>query len=552
MPTLLLRFPGKRYHATPWGHHVNEGLIEWPPSPWRLLRALLATGYTRLQWPPDGPPPAAIALIEKLAGTLPIFKLPQAVGAHTRHYMPMGRFKNGREETTLVFDTWAQIDDGELKIHWDVNLSEAENSLLAELAGNLGYLGRSESWVVARLADDADIDETWCRPCKKGEPMRPGWQQVSLLATVGSGDYAQWRQDALSTATADLAKPSVLATPSKVSTQEDKELRRQAEKQNKIIQSNFDKAISQFDTQHPCNLLSCIQVTTEFLHAHGWAQPPGSLKVFYWRPDSALEAKPLSLPRRRHDRSIPAMLLSLTAPRGNDHALPMVYRSLPQAELLHRAVVQAATKGNTAPCPVLTGCDEQRRPLKGAHEHAHIVPLDLDDDGHIDHVLIWAKMGLDSRAQAAIRSVRRTFTKNGSGDLKLSVAASGSLDELVGITRTKSGASVLGLSTTWASVTPFIAPRYVKKNGHNQLFEQVRTELLQHGITEPVTVTYAKASDEVRKLRHFVRSRGKGPQACVDMGYAIELRFERPVQGPIAVGYGSHFGLGLFKPIAKE
>src|SRR5437867_3663314 len=54
-PTLLLRFPGRRYHATPWGHHVNEGLIEWPPSPWRLLRALLATGYTKLGWPADGP-----------------------------------------------------------------------------------------------------------------------------------------------------------------------------------------------------------------------------------------------------------------------------------------------------------------------------------------------------------------------------------------------------------------------------------------------------------------------------------------------------------------
>jgi CRISPR-associated protein Csb2 len=41
VPTLRLRFPGGRYHATPWGHHVNEGQVEWPPSPWRLLRALM-------------------------------------------------------------------------------------------------------------------------------------------------------------------------------------------------------------------------------------------------------------------------------------------------------------------------------------------------------------------------------------------------------------------------------------------------------------------------------------------------------------------------------
>src|SRR5690606_34470106 len=39
MPTVLVEFPGGRYHAPPWGHHVNEGQIEWPPCPWRLLRA---------------------------------------------------------------------------------------------------------------------------------------------------------------------------------------------------------------------------------------------------------------------------------------------------------------------------------------------------------------------------------------------------------------------------------------------------------------------------------------------------------------------------------
>ena len=123
MPTLRLRFSGRRYHATPWGHHVNEGLVEWPPSPWRLLRALLATGYAKLHWPADGPPPLAHTLIEKLAAEPPRYRLPNAVGTHSRHYMPLARFKNGREDTTLVFDTWAQVDDGELAVHWPVELT---------------------------------------------------------------------------------------------------------------------------------------------------------------------------------------------------------------------------------------------------------------------------------------------------------------------------------------------------------------------------------------------------------------------------------------------
>ena len=110
MPTLRLRFPGGRYHATPWGHHVNEGLIEWPPSPWRLLGAdrvwLLNQRWTEI-------PPLAQQLIEKLAGTLPSYRLPEASAAHSRHFMPVGVLDKGREQTTLVFDTWANVGDGE-------------------------------------------------------------------------------------------------------------------------------------------------------------------------------------------------------------------------------------------------------------------------------------------------------------------------------------------------------------------------------------------------------------------------------------------------------
>ena len=147
MPTLMIRFPARRYHATPWGHHVNEGLIEWPPSPWRLLRALLATGYSTAHWNGDRPPALALTLVEKLASVLPVYGLPSLAGAHSRHYMPLGRFKGGREARTLVFDTWGQVTEGTLFVSWDVHLEKEENRLLADLTEKLAYLGRSESWV---------------------------------------------------------------------------------------------------------------------------------------------------------------------------------------------------------------------------------------------------------------------------------------------------------------------------------------------------------------------------------------------------------------------
>ena len=64
MPTLSIRFTGGHYHATPWGKAQNEGAVEWPPSPWRVLRALIATGY------------ADMAEVEKLVATESILKKP--------------------------------------------------------------------------------------------------------------------------------------------------------------------------------------------------------------------------------------------------------------------------------------------------------------------------------------------------------------------------------------------------------------------------------------------------------------------------------------------
>ena len=40
-------FPLAAYTRRRWGRHVNEGAVEWPPSPWRLLRALIATWHLK-------------------------------------------------------------------------------------------------------------------------------------------------------------------------------------------------------------------------------------------------------------------------------------------------------------------------------------------------------------------------------------------------------------------------------------------------------------------------------------------------------------------------
>ena len=47
MIIIEIGFLAGKFHATPWDRHVNEGIEEWPPSPWRILRALISTWHQK-------------------------------------------------------------------------------------------------------------------------------------------------------------------------------------------------------------------------------------------------------------------------------------------------------------------------------------------------------------------------------------------------------------------------------------------------------------------------------------------------------------------------
>ncbi len=526
MPTLLIRFPGRRYHATPWGHHVNEGLIEWPPSPWRIIRALISVGYTKGDWDGNGPHALARSLFTKLSGKLPDYCLPQAVGTHSRHYMPMDRF-----EKSLVFDTWAQIDDGVLAVTWDVELDEDELALLAVLASKLSYLGRSESWVEVRLAG---VGEPLPPPnCSHSDdPPIPGDEQVSLIAPLSETAFDEWRQRAIEQALRDL--PSIDNT----------------KKATKKLLEQRKKAIEPY----PADLIDSMQKDTVWQRKYGWSQPPGSCRVFYHRKTDAFKVGAIT---RRIAPTVPpvkVMLLSMATATGNKHALPSIIHTLIHGERLHKALISIAGAHNRA----LSGCDKAGKPLKGRHEHAHVLPLDLDNDGHLDHFVIWSPMGLDSAAQQAVRKTRKTYAKSVKS-LYVSLAAScaelSELNSLPGIYG-DSLRLILGLhgATEWVSHTPFIPPRHLKPRGKNSLKSQIVSELSSRGLSEPIDVMVVNPREkpEYLKHRHFTRIRKVGPPPPIDCGFTIALRFKQPVSGPICLGYASHFGLGLFVPAGNE
>ncbi|HWR52526.1 MAG TPA: type I-U CRISPR-associated protein Csb2 [Bryobacteraceae bacterium] len=210
MTCIRLRFPASRYHANPWGRHVNEGIAEWPPSPYRLLRALYDTWRRKC---PDVPEERVSSALALLGAREPRFGLPAAVASHTRSYLS----SNGEDpsDKSLIFDAFVALNRGcaPCFIVWpDLTLSPEERETLGQLLQNLNYLGRSESWVEADLFDGTPKPDYWCDPLS--DPVRGG-APVPVACVVPPEKYAAKQPwfDALTVSTTDMLKRKESAPP---------------------------------------------------------------------------------------------------------------------------------------------------------------------------------------------------------------------------------------------------------------------------------------------------------------------------------------------------
>lgn len=209
MIAIRLTFPGGRYHATPWGRHVNEGVAEWPPSPYRLLRALYDV-WQRKCFELAGEDVGAV--LEALASSPPRFRFPGAVATHTRSYLSAN--EKDPTDKNLVFDPFLVFDRPQAcYLFWpDLGLSAVEQRTLTSLLHNLNYLGRSESWVHAELCERPDEG---LFECDVAEPADADHELEKVACAAPAGDY-QGKQpwvDALTFSTADLLKQCASSPP---------------------------------------------------------------------------------------------------------------------------------------------------------------------------------------------------------------------------------------------------------------------------------------------------------------------------------------------------
>ena len=182
MVGIAIKFDLGRYHANPWGSHVNEAAAEWPPSPWRIIRALYSTSRTHTALA-DRRTAIDRALQTLIDAPPPLYSLPDVVAAHTRHYMPKASYSPLRpKDTDKVLDGFLALDrEAELRVWWDASLDADAADALDGVARRLGYLGRSESVCSARMVAGAGPESPSAAPAASFDAEGDGWDLIDLL-----------------------------------------------------------------------------------------------------------------------------------------------------------------------------------------------------------------------------------------------------------------------------------------------------------------------------------------------------------------------------------
>lgn len=561
MLAISLKFPAKRFHATPWGRQVNEGAVEWPPSPWRLLRAIVATWYHKF---PEVAQEDVQTLVDKLS-TPPKFRLPPASQGHTRHYMPLVN-----DDRTKVFDTFVAInpDDEVLAVWPDVELAVEQRQLLDQILKAMSYFGRAESWVLAEVViatDDTDV-----RPLELGlEPEDPdAYELVRTLVPALPEEYQVWQ--------AEIRKQH--------RERRLEELLTAAKAKNKAtdkvkLATKDEQAI---DAKIPATLFEALHADTSELRRDGWSQPPGTRWINYTRPVDAFAPRLRKASRRDDDRQLPTVARFAICGKVR----PLLTEAILIGEQVRSVLMGCSRRvsrdDNAA--PVFSGKDQHGGPVNNGHRHAHYLFEAIDDHGRVSHLTVYAPMGFSFEDQKALAGLTQSGTWGKGGyELRYIKLGVGFPSDFGGQNEVAGQSKLLDCSSTWVSKTPFVPTRHLGRTANiglvevaqspklqAALIEAVRKELLQrteladyasHVLIEPILdIKQAgiNLGGHFTSWLKFRRERVKGNgKAAGFHGFGFRLHFRdatghpKAITGPIALGYGCHFGLGAFTAESK-
>jgi CRISPR-associated protein Csb2 len=428
MITVELKFPSGMFHATHWGRNVNEGVPEWPPSPYRLIRALYDTWKRkRPEWQNAQVEP----LLEALASEPPLFSLPPARASHTRSFLS----ENDRDVTRrqLVFDAFVALSrESSIIIHWpEAELSDTQKRDLDELFSVMNYLGRSESWVVAKLSQVTNA--AWnCVPVNDSDELHD-IEIVQVACALPRSDY--------------VSKPFMVT----------------ASKKGKPTVLGW---------------LDALAISASDVIDFKLSEPPAFQSVMYLRPANCFDARQYH-EAAKYEPKVNGVLYGIES-----KVLPPVTSTIEVSERIRRKLMGVHKRIVGDPkkvSPKFSGKDTDGKPLKG-HGHAYVMPLDMNRDGLLDHLLISCKDSFDLEELLALDRLRSIWQAGGRPEIQLVALEWGKMGEIIG---TKP-------NTRLISATPFLPPRHYRK-GRGEFGEWLKQEVAKaaedHGLPKPVHIS---------------------------------------------------------------
>lgn len=505
-------FPLGRFHATRWNQNPFEDLHgEWPPSPYRLLRALLARWFQYARETDDHDDALRNRLLQKLADQPPEFYLPPltSTGVPLKQYQPTdfdwtsaGANESAymKHSRNLALDRYRALPVDEPIIwHWNkLALGVEELVLLDRLLARVMYFGRNDSY---------------CR-FNRLEQFPPGLKANTVLQLTDDGSMA----------------PVLIPTPGQpldfkvlLANTDDKLLSKRPIPPNTMWcyarLPESERARSQeYGTRHQLELflpknIQCVQFAVG-----GHVFPPLAkwLKIAEQFRGSVLKQLSLELSNEEHT----------------------FYMKLPPEKRSEVALI--------------SGKDATGTPLKG-HGHAYFL-IFPDQSRKPTRLVVWRKtpftqLELKALFNATYRSI---IWDHGTPEWALRVAPL--------TTETTIPMNFLGSAREWCSVTPFVPPQNRRRFRKNSKLRRGETPdrllaklLTANGRPEPIQIELLDKENSVEwvnlhetKERRQYREKTKTPWSRP--GYRFRIRFDSPVAGPLIVGDSAHFGCGLFAP----
>ncbi len=504
---IILRqmFPLGRFHATPWRvNPFDDAHGEWPPSPWRLVRAVVARWYQSAREDQRTPDFQQLDdLINALCTSAYRFHLPNYArrGSPLRQYFPAEFGWNPKAKkkaavraygTSLAQDNYWCVPAGDGGAVWwfidGEHWTDALAAVLDRCLERITYFGRAETFTRIRRASEQAPQPN----CELRDHRAP--DSVPILAPL------------------------------------------------------------------PDAARSDVERVTDDPFAAGRSVPPGACSMYALRPARPLALETPHAPLVLREPRLIQFAIAWSVP-PEPHAVVRLtarFRRAVLRELLRiktgglRETWDSADDSVRDAVADMVGKDARGMPLTG-HRHAEF--LAWCENGRPTRLVVWRSVRpFDEHEQGAIGlAAAYEFSWAAAGpDADAWKVRLVPLDAAVQPPPGFDGSS----ARCWESVTPYVPTRHYLRDGkpraRESLLAQIRRELMARGVAGAEQVEAQQIADASWVTVHVPpQQRQKSAFLGDRRGYSIRLVFGEPVEGPMRLGHSSSLGLGLFRPVLE-